>query len=845
MPQPQIKGYKIDSLVGEGACGSIYIARKSTKPKLGEWFAVRSFDSLAVNRPLLESITSRLNQSNYPDGLAPITWVQPKRGSDCIIMPMLADVDEAKSTIKIRSLQERITEYPKGDAWDIIDKMAHALASMHERRIPHGNLKPGNIFFDDKGELLLTDFAMGHMPDVSMLPYTDAILYAPPEQLRDPAGYHSEKGYGWDTYAFAAISFRLLTGKFSRCDNNFQKIVQEAEQGSITSSKDYVIKLAEQLENSDLEDGPEKKLSPREIKRLKVLKRCLSINPDERYHNLPTVIQAWKDIDTQTRVAKDRSKLKKKIALCAVGMVTALLLAAAGAKRCLVVSELLKSEKSARSSDVNELNTYIQTLTQERKNAQESESAAITRRDQAVTREVKIRDQLIALGVTNDHLLAWMLRDKNADLPELRKTGPDKTAVEAMKRELRNFLKITEGEEHFQDIRARILLQLSELEVHQGNPSTSSGLLDKAIPALKKANVTEPDLNYRIARARLIGLMQAQDQKNQELVIAQLPKAREAIAQLKSSDPTETQRIHATMEIIDGRLIEDQNPTKAISHFQNAIENLKGIQKALPENIGIRSDLAKRILHCSTLAESLDRIDDATKLRGEAANHLRWLLAKNPKITFARIRLAEIEIISAEADLLSGLDSAGQRKLEKAEELLNGLDTTDITPTGAAMQIALTKGLRSVLLRDIGQTSNSAKSLDSAIGICKRIVAANPDAHEPLYRLAGFHWQRASLAGSTGDYTTELKLGKSAADMMEQVLKKGAGKHDNELRRSLAYLYGNLAKTSSRKKRNSDALAYYKNAATIWQSLVDKDSKSSEYTEGLKWSQQRAKSLSQ
>ena len=105
---------------------------------------------------------------------------------------------------------------------------------MHQRRIAHGNLKPGNIFFDENGELFLTDFAMGQMPGVGVLPYTDALLYAPPEQLRDPEGYLSGKGYAWDTYAFAVLAFRLLTGKFPRCEATFSRGLPAPGEGHMT-----------------------------------------------------------------------------------------------------------------------------------------------------------------------------------------------------------------------------------------------------------------------------------------------------------------------------------------------------------------------------------------------------------------------------------------------------------------------------------------------------------------------------------------------------------------------------------------------------------------------------------
>jgi len=843
MPPPEIDGYEILNLIGDGVCGSVYMAQKKTEGKPPEYFAVRVFNALAVNRSLIENISSRLTKGSYPEGVAPISWERPRQGSQYMLMPLLADLSDDNKTVTPNSLQKKLADYPKEKAWETIEKIAHALGSMHSRHIPHGNLKPGNIFFQKNGGILLTDFAMGHMPGVGMLSFTDALLHAPLEQLRNPEGYYSGSSYSWDIYAFAVISFRILTGKFPYCDSNFQEIATD-KNADLLAQIDAA-KIANFLDKGEFVGWKKPATNDRENKRRAILERCLSRNSEERYHNINEVIQAWEDIDKEALVAKERAKQKKKVIISKFGMVTALILAGAGAIGCLILYSQLDNEKNSRATDINELNQRIENLDKQRITAESSEADAITLRDQAVTREEKIRDQLIALGVTNDRLLAWMLRDKNTDLPELQKTGPDKTAADAMERELRNFLELTEGEEHFQPIRARILLQLSELEIHRKNPTSGTKLLDKALPALKKNKVAEPGQDYRIARARLICLMQAQDQKNTELVTALLPKARHAIAELKTADPTETQRIKATMELIDGRLVQEKKPDKALEHFQSAIENLKSIQKMLPENINIRTDLTKHILHSSTLAESLDRIDDATKLRGEAADHLRWLLEKNPDLLFAKVRLAEIEILSAESDLLSGYDSAGQRKIIKAEKLLAGTNHLDFSPTGPGMQLAIAKGLRAILLRDRGQKTNAAKHLDYAIYITNKVIQSNPDAIDPLYRLAEFQWQRAGLAGEAGNLTTEIKLGTEAAAIMQKLLKIGAGNRDNELRRSLAYLYGSLGHTASRKGDKSSAISYYKKAASFWQSLINKNGKKNEYDEGLRWSNKRASELSE
>ncbi|MBT8044069.1 MAG: hypothetical protein KJO79_03880, partial [Verrucomicrobiae bacterium] len=741
-------------------------------------------------------------------------------------------------------LQEQLADYPGKDAWEIIEKLAHALAEMHHCRVSHGNLKPGNIFFDDDGNLFLTDFAMGHMPGVGMLPYTDALLYAPPEQLREPEGYLSGKGYAWDTYAFAVLAFRLLTGKFPRCEATFSKVAPAPGESHVTGIQADVTKLAERLEHRDLADWPEESSDDRERKKREVIQKCLSLDPEDRYGDLNEVLHAWETIDANAKAAKEKAGLLRNVKLSRLRMTGSLILAAAGAAGCVILASLLALEKNGRRSDIEALNQTITGLEQERDDAKTSEMAAIVAKNQSearekniiqgnATREAKLRQQLTALGVANDHLLEWMMRTENTDLPELKKADPGRNI---MARELRQFLKLTEGENQLQPIRARIFMQLAELEIHGKNPVLADKLLDQAASAWAQAQIKEPSYPSRMARARLACLLQSLDQKDANFTNALLPKARNDIQAITSGDANETRRINAVMQIIDGTMIQDKDPAKALEHFQLALKDLDGVHQAIPEHVAVRSDLARFALHSAALAESLDLIDDAAKLRSKAANHLRWLLEKNPKLTLAKVKLAEIEIMAAESDLRAGNDTQGTAKLTAAEKLLSGLSTDDTSPGGAAMQVATAKGLRSVLMRDRGRTTDAAKNLDEAIRLTERIVAAHPEASEPLYRLAVFHWQRGSLSGDAGDTSGELTQGYKAAELMQRLLKLGAGKRDTELRRSLAYLYGDLGHTAYAKGKKSDAITAFKSASTMWQSLITRNGKKEEYAEGLKWS---------
>jgi serine/threonine protein kinase len=845
MPQPKIKGLEVLGLVGEGSCGTVYVARNTSKskpliPKI-EWYAVRVFNSLAVNRSLVENMVKRLARVQQPKGLVPVVWSQSEQGNRCMVMPLYADIHENKATIKTRSLDDRLNDYASKDSWLIIDQIATALAGMHQNHLPHGNLKPGNIFFDENNQIVLTDYAMGHMPGVGVSPFTDALLYAAPEQIHDPEGYTEGKGYGWDTYAFAVMAFHILTGKLPRCEASLSKVASETDDSHITGVQADVVKLAELHEHRELNNWPEESTDEQEQKKRRVIQRCLSLNPKDRYKDVTEIIHAWKTIENDARETHEKAKLHKKIILTKIGMFTALAFAAAGGIGCLILKDKLNAEKSRRTNDIEAREQTITELKTERNNAKTAQITAKAAQAKAENSEANLRGQLMALGVTNDRILAWIMRSRNTDLPELKTITTDAEVLEV---ELSNFLEQTEGEDQFQQLRARIAMQLAELAIHQQKTVAANELLVKSLAAWKSTGIEESGFNYRIARARLITLIQSLDQKNNNLSDTLLQDTRAAVRDLKNADPTEISRINSLMQVIEGRLIQNSNPAKALEHFQLAIKELNAIGKAIPDNVTVRSDLARYNLQSSTIADSLDLVEDATRLRGTAATHLKWLLEKNPSLKPAKVKLAALEIMAAELDMQEGNDREGAKKLTAAEILLKGLPEDDTAPDGASIQIAAAKGLRAVIMRDLGRTTEAAKTLDKAVSITERIVKANPKSSEPMYRLAVFKWKRAGLAGDNGNTDTELKLGSEAADLMQRLLNQGAGKRDTKIRRSLAYLYGDLGHTAADKGQKKQSAQYFNSASKMWQSLIQKIGRKSEFIEGLKWSQQRYKEAS-
>lgn len=190
MEVPQVDGLQVGKLIGSGGSGRVYQARDVA----GVAVALKVFDENAICGALLKKMTERLAVGGWPEGVMPLISSHFGERRSYRVMPLVADAD-AEAQPRPRSLQMSLDGHPGDDTWKLVGSLARALASMHRRRVPHGNLKPGNVFFSDDGDVLLSDWATGNIPGARQFHFTDALLYQPPEQLRQPAGYVDEAGY--------------------------------------------------------------------------------------------------------------------------------------------------------------------------------------------------------------------------------------------------------------------------------------------------------------------------------------------------------------------------------------------------------------------------------------------------------------------------------------------------------------------------------------------------------------------------------------------------------------------------------------------------------------------------
>jgi serine/threonine-protein kinase len=146
-----------------------------------------------------------------------------------ILPALVADLKAAAqlshpNVVKVLGLVEMdgqrcvVTEYVKGRSLDEVIRsgvrmsfqqvhgmgrvLAHALATLHERGLVHGSVKPTNVMVAS-GVIKLADLGLGRLAHA----VAGAESYRAPEGRLDPAG---------DLYALAALIYHLLTGSDPR-----------------------------------------------------------------------------------------------------------------------------------------------------------------------------------------------------------------------------------------------------------------------------------------------------------------------------------------------------------------------------------------------------------------------------------------------------------------------------------------------------------------------------------------------------------------------------------------------------------------------------------------------------
>ncbi|MDE0825826.1 MAG: hypothetical protein OSA48_03350 [Akkermansiaceae bacterium] len=851
MSVPKISGYRIESLIGKGACGVVYAARHTS----GARIAVKVLHEDSCNPGLIANQLNRLYRTECPEGALPLIAHSLNKRPILLLGSLEADrvEQEIGEHYVPRTLQMRLADYlGKPESWDLILKLAETLADFHRRRVAHGNLKPGNIFLSTDGAPLLSDFAQGLMPGIKALSYSDALLYAPPEQLNDPESYLEGAGYGWDVYGFGVLAFRLLNGMFPRCDEVFAQVAPEPGQARRKGVEADCERLARKLEGSPLVPWREISVNPEETARRQILERCLHLDPNERYRDMRDVLQDLRDIGTTKATVEERQDEEERLdvevrskrrwrGVAGAGIAATLAL---GGIVFLMTSEQNRWEQTHmdKLAEVQSNSTNFKNQKLEEKVALEN-GMAISRRDKEAAEELteRLRTRFGSMGEDlamsyelSDTLLAWTLERGARQLPTLEGRSGRLGLLEGSLRELLAKIPELPALERQQ---WRIELALAEVLVSGGKIEEARKYLASAIEA---APETGTKVGERVGRARVLICLLASESGDVRVSEAGIQRAKQAIARLPEGDASR-ERLGAAMHLVEAR--RDRyagNIEKALEHYRAAFEAMTLLCQADPQNGALTLWRVQGYTEAAESAEGAGVADAAMVLRQKAAAELMQMLDQDTTDPDVMVELSGALAAQSEAKLEMG-------DLKNARELaLRGIKLCeDVLKQGRPFPRAkvLLGGHMSVVAtcqHSKGDANGALAAVDKGIALVNEALDEEGNDELAPFRLALLKWQKATMSGFFGERADELIFGKEARAHLMTIL--GGKCHypsKRQVRRVLAHLSGDLGVASLNAGQNDEAIKYFRESVALWVVLTKEEEENFEFEEGLQWARER------
>ncbi len=837
MQAPHLEAFGERELLASGTSGAVF---RAVKPD-GTVTAVKLLDGMAVNRILLQQACDRLEQAGWPEGLLPVLEGDYQSRPAVRVTACLADATE-DGHWRPRSLQHRIGQFPGEASWDVVLGILDGLAALHGCQVAHGNLKPGNVFFDEEGRVLLTDWALGNMPGIGNLEFTDACLYQPPEQLRHPEGYQQEAGYRWDVFSFGVLAYRLLTGAFPRCDETFQQVAPpEGEIGREGIAAD-LRKIASTLESHPSVEWPDEPANELERRYREVIGTCLALDPTARPANAMEVRHRMREAEVaideeEKRDAVLDQRRRSQRAAWRAGIAAGMLAAALAVMVFLwhLVKTQLAREVEDRQAETTELRELLDAAVAARGQAEASAEAA--RRELNTERSTWLAriEESRAIG---DRLFSWAMAKGHRKLPPL---DGRKQRLERLEDYFVRFIERTADVGELEEERARARLQLAEISLAEGDPEEASIRLEEA---MESAAVLDegPELELRLATDALVLalLMQDRNDPGADIAFAEARAALEALPQ-SEIDGDRVSYLLASLDLHESMLLANKGDEgRALEQLHRATEALNMLADSRPDAVILRSELVDCYLSSADILDGMGEMGDARSLRKLAADELLELIKERPEDIGLRLELAGCYGAIAESAILAGDVGNAEAMSKGAVKLLTEILPQRPDSAVARSRLAAQRGLMAGILRDRGESEEAMELYDEGLRLIEGLAVGEDADPVARYRYALLTWEKGRMLGFEGGREEEIAAEERAARMLEELLETPYGiARGEQIRRSLGYLFGDLGHAAQIAEKKELAASAFTRAVKVWESLSRERPGSEEYEEALAWNRQR------
>ncbi len=299
----QLGKYSIESLLGEGGMGEVYLARDERLRRNVALKVIRKDALTSDGRARFRREALALAELQHPN-VATIHDVGEDQGVDYLVMEYVDGL----------SLDQRLREGPL-NAEELIDlgqQLADGLSAAHAKGLIHRDLKPANLRITPEGRLKILDFGLVRRettPTDSTVAGTDlvstgivgTIPYMAPEQLGG-----SSTDPRTDIYGACAVLYELATGKRPHHDAKGPALMT-----AILSAKPDSPRTLRRALPDDLDA---------------LIMKGLAKEPDARYASGTELAAEFKQLRAgmSSRAARERNRAKRRRAVAIAAPVLAL-----------------------------------------------------------------------------------------------------------------------------------------------------------------------------------------------------------------------------------------------------------------------------------------------------------------------------------------------------------------------------------------------------------------------------------------------------------------------------------------------------------------------------------------
>ncbi|CAE7425368.1 prkC [Symbiodinium necroappetens] len=212
-PPRRIGRYAVESVVGRGGMGVVYLCTQDTPVRTvavkllrAAWAGDAEASRLQREGQFLASLQHPNIAHVFDAGVAEVTGADGSRSRQPFVAMEHVDGVPIDKHAEAAGLGDR-------ERWRLLADVCDAVRHAHQRAVIHRDLKPSNILVDGDGRARVLDFGIaadaGERRDGPRPGLTGTLAYMSPEQLANPDAAPDTRS---DVYALGVTAYKLLTG---------------------------------------------------------------------------------------------------------------------------------------------------------------------------------------------------------------------------------------------------------------------------------------------------------------------------------------------------------------------------------------------------------------------------------------------------------------------------------------------------------------------------------------------------------------------------------------------------------------------------------------------------------